>query len=586
MNHNLFLQPYLSCYWLLLLACCILSACGPDEHKSATNPAPTAAQKAADEHIVSETAAPLFVDATEGAGLHWQHRSGGPQKWHILEAKGGGAAFLDYDDDGYLDLYLVNGANLEAHPTEPPRRNALFRNLGNGTFADVTAAAGVGDSEWGMGCVAADYDNDGDTDLYVTNYGPNRLYRNEGNGTFTEVAQTAGVDDPQWGTGAAFGDYDRDGDLDLYLANYVDFDPELERQDRPFCQWKSMDVFCGPLSLRGAADRLYRNEGKGKFTDITTSAGIADHDDYYGFQVLFSDYDRDGWPDIFVANDSTPNLLYHNQGNGSFREVALEAGVAYNYEGEGQSGMGAAFGDYDGDGFLDLFVTNFASDYNTLYRNAEGLFFLDITLKAGLGDKSQPYVGWGTCFIDYDHDGDLDLFVANGHVYPQIDQLQLAEETYAQPNQLFANQGDGRFAEVRGAAVLQERQVSRGSCYGDYDNDGDQDLLILNLDAAPTLLRNDAAAGHWLQLRLVGRQSNRNGVGARVTAFAGKSRQVREVMAGSSFLGGHDPRLHFGLGARTRVDSLEVEWPSGTIDRLRDLAADRLIVLTEGGELR
>jgi predicted nucleotidyltransferase len=528
---------------------------------------------------------PLFVDVTEQAGLNWQHRSGGPEKWHILEAKGGGAAFLDYDGDGYLDIYLVNGSSLEEAGEGPPRRNALYRNLGNGSFSEVTTAAGVGDTGWGMGSVAADYDNDGDTDLYITNYGPNRLYRNEGNGRFTDVTLDAGVGDPQWSTGAAFGDYDLDGDLDLYVANYVDFDPDLPRQDRPFCQWKSVNVFCGPRSLRGAADRLYRNEGNGRFADVTLSAGVEDRHKYYGFAVLFGDYNLDGWPDLFIANDSTPNLLYRNEGNGNFRDVSLEAGVAYNSAGEGQAGMGAAFGDYDGDGFPDLFVTNFASDYNSLYHNEAGRFFLDVTMKAGLGDKSLPYVGWGACFIDYEHDGDLDLFVVNGHVYPQIDQLQLGKETYRQPNQLFENKGDGTFGELKGIAALQQRQVSRGSCYGDYDNDGDLDLLVLNLDDHPTLLRNDGAVGHWLMLRLIGQKSNRDGVGARITVFSGGGKQVREVIAGSSFLGGHDPRVHFGLASRSIVDSLEVRWPSGTIDRLYGLAADHLIVLQEGGKV-
>ena len=294
------------------------------------------------------------------------------------------------------------------------------------------------------------------------------------------------------------------------------------------------------------------------------------------------DYDLDGWPDLFIANDSTPNLLYHNRGDGSFREVALAAGVAYNYQGKGQAGMGAAFGDFNGDGFPDLFVTHFASDYNALYRNEAGRHFLDITMQAGLGSKSQPYVGWGTNFIDYDHDGDLDLFVANGHAYPQIDRLELGEETYSQPNQLFENRGDGTFGEVGGVDALALRRVSRGSCAGDYDNDGDYDLLVLNLDDRPTLLRNDASSGNWLLLNLIGQQSNRSAVGARVTAFTGGRKQVREVAAGSSFLGANDLRVHFGLGTSSVVDSVRVDWPSGVIDRLYAVQSGRSIELVEG----
>ena len=559
------LRGEIAAVWTALGMVWALVACAPD-------PLPT----------VPQQPVPLFADATQQAGLHWQHRSGGPEKWHILEAKGGGAAFLDYDGDGYLDIYLVNGSTLERTGHVSPLDNALYRNTGGGRFADVTAAAGANDTSWGMGCVAADYDNDGNADLYITNYGANRLYRNVGDGRFADATVSAGVGDDRWSTGAAFGDYDLDGDLDLYVANYVDFDPDIRREDRPFCQWKSVDVFCGPRSLRGAADRLYRNEGDGRFVDKTADAGVEDRHKYYGFAVLFSDYDQDGWPDLFVANDSTPNLLYHNLGDGRFEDVALAEGVAYNYAGKGQAGMGAAWGDYDGDGFLDLFITHFASDYNTLYRNERGRFFVDVTLKAGLGDKSLPYVGWGTCFIDYDHDRDLDLFVANGHVYPQVDRLQLSEETYAQPNQLFENRGDGTFRGVEGIKALQERRVSRGACRGDYDNDGDLDLLILNLDDLPTLMRNDSATGHWFAVRLVGRRSNRDGVGARIAVFSAGKKQVREAVAGSGFLGGHDPRLHFGLAGSSKVDSLEVRWPSGIVDRLYELSADQLVVLVEG----
>lgn len=539
----------------------------------------------------ADTPSVIYTDVTASAGLtSWRHTSGTTEKRYLLEAKGGGLGLLDYDGDGDLDVFLVNGSTLDriAGGTNVPGgpKNGLFRNNGDGTFTDVTDKAGIALPNWGMGCVAADYDNDGDQDIYLTAYGQNRLYRSNGDGTFTDVAVSAGVADSRWSTGAAFGDYDRDGYLDLYVANYLDRASVLERKTSHPCQWKGLDVFCGPLGLKGAPDVLYRNNGDGTFSDVTVEAGVPDNRCDYGFAVLFADYDSDGWPDIFVANDSTPNLLYHNDGNGHFREVALRAGVAYSQDGKEQAGMGAAFGDYDNDGRQDIVVTNFANDYNTLYHNEGNGFFLDATLSAALGAGSLPYVAWGVGFIDYDNNGLLDLFIANGHVYPQIDRLNLAEETYRQPKQVYRNLGNGTFRDISDSLgpALEERNVSRGCAFGDIDNDGDIDVLVANLDHPPTLLRNDGgnAAGHYLEIKLRGNRSNRDGVGAKVLIQVGGVTQTREVAAGTSFLSANDLRLHFGLATATTVDLIEVRWPSGAVDRLAGVPADRLLLVEEG----
>ena len=380
-----------------------------------------------------------FTEVAAASGLDFEMRSGGQVKNYILESKGGGGAFLDYDGDGWLDIYLVNGSQLGG--TAPP--NALYRNQGNGAFDDRTQAAGVGDDQWGMGCAVGDYDNDGASDLYVTNYGPNALYHNEGDGTFREVGQAAGVDLADWSTSATFGDYDRDGDLDLYVAQYLQFTPE--RVPPRGGMWKGVLVFAGPLGLTGAQDALYRNEGDGTFRNVTRQAQVEQAEPTYGLAALFCDYDRDGDPDLYVANDSTPNFLYRNEG-GTFREVGVAAGAALSAEGVAQAGMGIAYGDYDRDGFGDLLVTHFEDDYNTLYRNRRDGTFAVASAATGLAEPSLPYLAFGTCFLDYDNDQDQDLFVANGHVYPQIRHLN--PDGYAEPNQLFANEGPSRVLPI------------------------------------------------------------------------------------------------------------------------------------------
>jgi hypothetical protein len=433
-----------------------------------------------------------------------------------------------------------------------------------------------------MGAISADYDNDGDADLYVTNLQENILYRNDGTQGFVDVAESAGVATPVWSTGAAFADYDLDGDLDLYVANYAEF--HMDEIPRLGTQWKGTDVFVGPLTLPEVPDVLYRNEGDGIFTDVSEETGIAQAEPSYGFGVLFADYDSDGDPDLYVANDSMANFLFRNQGNGRFADVALSVYVAFGEQGHAQAGMGVTWGDYNTDGHPDIFVTNFESDYNILYQNNEEGIFSDVTFAAGLGTPSLSYVGFGTGFLDYDNDGDLDLLVANGHVYPQIDRAGTGT-TYAQPNHLFANSGDGHFELLLPQAgdSLGTARVSRGSCIGDLDNDGDLDLFITNLNDRPTLLRNETGnRQNWLGIKLIGTTSNRDGIGARVRLFAAGRTQIRNVICGSSFLCSEDQRLHFGLGSQEQVDSLEVRWPSGTVQRFANLPANRYLAIKEG----
>ncbi len=525
----------------------------------------------------SESLAVQFVDRAADVGLTQLNVSGTDQSY-IVEGMMGGAAFFDYDRDGDVDLYVANGSSFAGFAAGAHPANQLYRNDG-GRFADVTVAASVGDTSWSMGCAAADYDNDGHTDIYVTNFGRNTLYRNLGAGHFADVTAEAGVGDTGWGTGASFGDYDRDGDVDLYVANYVDFSRDYESPIP--CLWKNVKVYCGPVGLLPAADVFYRNNGDGTFSEWTQQAGLAG-EKFYGMSALFGDYDNDGWPDLLVADDSTPNLLFRNLRDGRFAEEALMAGVAYSGEGVAQGCMGAAWGDYDNDGLFDLFVTNFADEYNALYRNEGGGFFVDVSFVAGVGAAPAELVSWGTGFFDYDNDGDRDLFVANGHTYPQAD-LPRVNSSYKQANSLFENR-DGRLVEVSAAAGpgFALRRVSRGTSFADYDGDGDIDLFILNLNGPPTLLRNDGDHdNHYLLVRTVGTVSNRDGIGARVIVSAGGQTQHAEVQSGGSYLSHNDLRLHFGLGQAERVDRLEVRWPSGAVQVLSDIAAEQILTVVE-----
>jgi hypothetical protein len=529
-------------------------------------------------------AQPQFSDQTEAAGIAYRNVFGGMEKRYILESHGSGAAFFDCDSDGDLDLYITRGSTFATYRDRSGPGNALYENLGDGTFGDISEKAGVGDAGWGGGVAVGDIDNDGHRDLYATNYGANALYHNAGDGTFRDITASAGIGGDQYSASAAFFDYDRDGDLDLYVANYVVFDAEHRPENPVLCPFLGgIRVYCGPKGLRGAPDALYRNEGDGVFTDVTQASGVGAANRYYGLGVVPADYDGDGDLDLFVANDETPNVLFRNEGDGTFNDVALIAGVAYNGDGDTEAGMGVDFGDYDNDGDYDLYVTHFFAETNTLYRNEGGARFADVTTTAGLAAPTVDLLGWGTRFFDYDNDGLLDLFVANGHVYPQVDQVETGA-AYRQPNQLFRNLGAGRFAPVAAGPGLAIAKVSRGASFGDYDDDGDIDVFVVNLNDAPNLLRNDGGnAGNWLVVQVFGQEDNRDGVGTRIRLRAAGESQWRTVNGSSSFLSHNDLRAHFGLGEAPRVDQVAITWPNGRTYAVSDLPVNKLLVVRQGG---
>lgn len=523
-----------------------------------------------------------FSDQTQPANIRFQHINGASDHKHLPETMGAGCLFFDYDSDGYLDIFLVNSgnscANPDKHRTDPAEMNVLYRNNGDGTFTDVTKQSGFERNHgYGMGCISADYDNDGDADLYLTNYGANQLYRNNGDGTFSDVTTHAGIGDSRWSVSASFGDYNNDGYLDLYVGNYLDYEIESAHP----CILEGVHIYCGPHEYPGAQDTLYRNNGDGTFTDVTAKSGVRNGGK--GLGVLFTDYNSDGHPDIFVANDAVEDFLYHNNGDGTFTDVAVSAGIAYNSEGRATASMGIANGDYDNDGLLDLFITNFSLEVNSLFHNDGDSFYTMTTFETGLAEPSFSQLGFGTQFLDADNNGTLDLFVANGHVWDNVAKIT-PSLSYKQNCQFFANTGEGKFRDIseKVGTFFINPVVARGTAIGDYDNDGDVDILVSCSNDSPVLLRNDThIRNNWLRIELIGTKSNRDGIGSKVKIKAGDITLVNEVTCGGSYASGSELVLHFGLGTSSEVDSIEVKWQSGLVQRLENVSVNQAILIRE-----
>jgi hypothetical protein len=531
-----------------------------------------------------------FMDVTSQAGIQFNHISGDRVgKKYLFEAKGGGVAFFDYDNDGWLDLYIVQGSTLELLKNGESPGGVLYRNQGDGTFKDVTAESGLRPVGWGMGVATADFNNDGFVDLYLTSLTENALYQNNGDGTFTDISQLSGVATPRWSASAAFGDYDLDGDLDLYVANYVLVYLEnlVEPGSLPICKYKGIPEMCGPMGLKALPNTLYRNDGEGTFTEMTNESGVGNVGYYYSLGVIWADLDNDRDPDLVVSNDSTRNQVFINQGDGTFKDRGFLSGLAASADGLFQASMGVDAADYDNDGLLDVFMTHFANDYSTLYHNRGNLLFEDVTNKAGLLQPEWLLVSWGTRFVDFDHDGWKDIFHSNGHVYSFLIDIGWAER-YAQASSVYLNRENGTFRDVSSEAgeALQVEKASRGVAFGDYDNDGDIDMVISNLNDSPQLLRNDSVgSGHWVMFRLRGDTSNRDGIGARLTIESGGLRQIWEIKRTVGIYSASDPRAHFGLGNSTRINRVEIWWPSGKSKVFEDVPADTHYVITENGQI-
>jgi hypothetical protein len=535
----------------------------------------------------------VFVDATHSASLDkFHHRMGGLEKRTILEMPGSGVALFDYDNDGWLDIYLVNGSTFPALAgKEAAPRAMLLHNNHDGTFTDVTAEAGVANERWGFGAVVGDFDNDGWPDIYVTNFGKNRLYHNNRNGTFTDVAEKAGVALGGWSTGATWGDYDRDGRLDLFVPGYVKFDAEHPPISghgglpSHFCQFRGAEVPCGPRGLPGEADHLFHNNGDGTFTEVSVKAGVSDSRGYYGFASVFVDVDDDGWLDLVVANDSVPKYLYRNRHDGTFEDISYLSGFALNDDGREQAAMGIAVGDYNRDGKVDFYITNFSDDYNTLYRNDGDASFSDVSARAGIATLTIPFLGWGTGFLDFDNDGLPDIFVSNGHVYSGVD-AQDWGTTWAQRPLLLRNVNGAKFVEVPPAtgSGLAMTMTGRGAAFGDLFNDGHIDVVMNNIDSIPTLLRNVVKnENHWIAFKLAGgEKSPRDSIGAQVFVTAGGATQRGDVVSGGSYASSSDMRLHFGIGTAKKVEKVEIRWPSGAKQEIVVGAVDRIYTVIEG----
>jgi hypothetical protein len=534
-----------------------------------------------------------FIDVARTAGLNAKTIYGGEHKnKYLLETTGCGVAFYDYDNDGWLDIFLVNGWRLEGFPAGQEPTSHLFKNNRDGTFTDVTAKAGLMHHGWGQAVCVGDYDNDGFDDLFVSYFGKNVLYHNNGDGTFTDVTDKAGVggNGKRWNTGCAFVDYDRDGKLDLFVANYIDLDlATAPVPESGPCLYKGVMVACGPPGLKGGKNILFHNNGDGTFTDVSEASGILSSNGTFGLGVLTGDFDNDGWPDIYVANDSSPSALYQNKKNGKFEDIAVIAGCALSPDGKPQAGMGVSAADYDLDGNLDIVKTNFAGDTPSLYHNLGGANFEDTTFTAGLGAHTQ-YLGWGCGFFDFDNDGWADILICNGHVYPEVEQLK-TEAGYVQRKLLYRNLRNGKFEEVTDMAGpgVTTPVAGRGCAFGDFDNDGDIDMVVNTVNGPPQLLRCDSSSGNnWIKVKAIGTKSNRSGIGARVTCiatFRGETkphRQIDEVRSGGGYFSQGDLRVHFGLGKANKVDVLEIRWPSGQVDTMKDVAVNQVVFVKEG----
>ena len=528
---------------------------------------------------------PQLEDITDKTGIDFRHTSD-PEKKYIVESMSGGVVLIDYDRDGWPDIYFANAPTVTMALKSEHALGKLYHNNYDGTFTDVTAKAGLKSACFGMGGSVGDYDNDGWPDLFLTCYGGNVLYHNNGDGTFTDVTKKAGVRDGRWSTGSAFGDYDGDGFVDLMVVNYVDFhlDDMPVFGSMPSCKYRGVDVQCGPRGLRGSGDSLFHNNGDGTFTEVAKAAGVEDPSGYFGMSTIFADFNNTGKPDIYVANDSTPNFLYKNLGNGKFQEIGLESGTAVAEDGSERASMGIAVGDYNHTGKPSLYITNFENEDDLIYRNNGDWDFTDVAYQAGVALPSLNMVKWGTAFADFDNDGWLDIIGVAGHVYPQVDS-QPNGARYAEPKLFHLNQKDGTFCDAsdEGGPALQEKRVARGLAVGDLFNDGNVDVVIGDLDGKPMILRNHGIPNtHWVSFELAGTKSNRLALNAKVKIVAGGMTQTEEIHSGGSYMSQNDLRVHFGLGSATKIDSVEFRWPSGKVDTVKDIAADKFYAVLEG----
>ncbi len=546
--------------------------------------APPPPPKSAKNIVCEGRTIPQLEDVTQKAGIRFQHFYD-PEKKYIVESMSGGVLLLDYDRDGWLDIYFTNAPSVAGALKGEKARGALYHNNHDGTFTDVTEKAGIATPGYADGGAVGDYNNDGWPDIYITSLGGNVLYRNNGDGTFTDVTAKAGVAEGRYSAGATFGDYDNDGYVDLFVSNYVDFKlndlPGFGQV--PTCKYRGRDVQCGPRGLRGAGDSLFHNNGDGTFTNVSKATGTDDPDGFYGLGAAFIDLNNTGRPDLYVANDSGPNFLYKNEGKGKFSEMGLESGTAVSEDGSEQGSMGLAIGDYDHSGRPSIYVTNFADEYDTLYKNDGNYDFHDVSYKSGVALPSLPWVKWGDAFFDLDNDGWLDLIAVSGQVYPQMGGLPGAG--YQQPKILNINQGDGTFCDASQQAgpALQEKRVSRGVAIGDLFNDGNVDVVVEDLDGPPMVLRNKGLPGrHWVSFELAGTKTNRLAINARIKITAGGMTQTSQVLSGASYLSQNDLRQHFGLGSATKIDSVEIDWPSGTVDKMTNLEVDKFYSVLEG----